>query len=113
MMVKSVLVHWTPSLNDRSKLKGQNTDVKSGSGISVGLSLKPHSPSWPHTDTAAVYLDVGWPATDTVAIYLDLGCPRTDTSAVYLDLGWPGTDTAAVYLDVGWPVTDTAAVYWM
>ena len=31
------------SLNNRSKLKGQYTDVKSGSGISVGPSLKPHS----------------------------------------------------------------------
>ena len=29
--------------NDRSKLKGQYTDVKSGSGISVGPSLKPDS----------------------------------------------------------------------
>ena len=27
-----------PSLNDRSKLKGQYTDAKSGSGISVGPS---------------------------------------------------------------------------
>ena len=34
---------WAPSLNDRSKLKGQYTDVKSGSGISVGSSLKPQS----------------------------------------------------------------------
>ena len=42
-MVKSVLLRWTPSLNDCSKLKGQYTDVKSGSGISVGPSLKPQS----------------------------------------------------------------------
>ena len=36
-------MEWKPSLNDCSKLKGQYTDVKSGSGISVGPSLKPHS----------------------------------------------------------------------
>ena len=42
-MVKSVLLRWMPSLNSRSKLNGQYTDVKSGSGISVGPSLKPHS----------------------------------------------------------------------
>ena len=30
-------------LNDPIKLKGQYTDVKSGSAISVGPSLKPHS----------------------------------------------------------------------
>ena len=40
--MKSVLLRWTPSLNDCSKLKGQYTDVKSGSSISVGPSLKPH-----------------------------------------------------------------------
>ena len=27
-MMKSVLLLWTPSLNDRSKLKGQCTDVE-------------------------------------------------------------------------------------
>ena len=41
--MKSVLLRWAPSLNDCSKLKGQYTDVKSCSGISVGPSLKPHS----------------------------------------------------------------------
>ena len=35
--------HATVPLNDCSKLKGQYTDVISGSGISVGPSLKPHS----------------------------------------------------------------------
>ena len=40
-MVKSVLLRWTSSLNDRSKLMGQYIDVKSGFGISVGPSLKP------------------------------------------------------------------------
>ena len=44
MMMKSVLLLWMPSLNDRSKLKGQYTDVKSGCGISVGPSLNPHGP---------------------------------------------------------------------
>ena len=34
---------WTPSLDDRSKLKGQYTDVKSGCGTSVGPSLNPNS----------------------------------------------------------------------
>ena len=34
--MKSVLLLWTPSLNDRSKLKGECPDVKSGCGISVG-----------------------------------------------------------------------------
>ena len=43
MMMKSVLLLWTPSLNNRSKLKGQYTDIKSGCGISVGSSLKPQS----------------------------------------------------------------------
>ena len=41
--MKSVLLRWAPSLNDRSKLKGQYTDVNSGSGISVGPSQKPQS----------------------------------------------------------------------
>ena len=41
--IKYVLLLWTPSLNDRNKLKGQYTDVKSGSRISVGPSLKPNS----------------------------------------------------------------------
>ena len=41
--MKYVLLRWAPSLNDRSKLKGQYTDVKSGSGISVGPSLKSQS----------------------------------------------------------------------
>ena len=35
--------HDTVPLNDRSKLKGQCTDVKSGCGTSVGPSLNPHS----------------------------------------------------------------------
>ena len=34
---------WTVPLNNRSKLKGQCTDVKSGCGTSVGPSLNPHS----------------------------------------------------------------------
>ena len=38
-----VLLRWAPSLNDRSKLKGKCTDVKSGCGPSVGPSLSPHS----------------------------------------------------------------------
>ena len=42
-MIKSVLLRWTPSLNDRSKLNGQYTDVKSACGTSVGHSLNPHS----------------------------------------------------------------------
>ena len=33
-MMKSVLLHWTPSLNDSSKLKGQCTDDKSGCSTS-------------------------------------------------------------------------------
>ena len=41
--VKSVLLLWTPSLNDCSKLKGECTAVKSGCGPSVGPSLNPHS----------------------------------------------------------------------
>ena len=40
-MVKSVLLRWMSSLNDHSKLKGQFTAVKNGSGISVGPSLAP------------------------------------------------------------------------
>ena len=36
--MKSVLLIWTSSLNDRSKLKGQDTDVKSGCGTSEGWS---------------------------------------------------------------------------
>ena len=42
-MMQSVLLRWTPSLNHRSKLKGECTDVKSGCGTSVGPSLNPHS----------------------------------------------------------------------
>ena len=41
--IKSVFLRWMPSLNDRSKLKGESTDVKSGCGASVGPSLNPHS----------------------------------------------------------------------
>ena len=37
---------WAPSLNHRSKLKGQCTDVKSGCVTSVGPSLNPHSLSF-------------------------------------------------------------------
>ena len=40
-MMKYVLLRWAPPLNDRSKLKGQCTDVKSGCVTSVGPSLKP------------------------------------------------------------------------
>ena len=40
-MMKSGLLLWTPSLNNRSKLKGQYTDVKSGCGTSVGPSINP------------------------------------------------------------------------
>ena len=42
----------TVTRNDRSKLKGQYTDVKSGCGPSVGPSLKPQSQLkqlWPNT----------------------------------------------------------------
>ena len=42
--MKSVLLRWASSLNDHSKLKGQYTDVKKGSSIYVGPSLKPHGP---------------------------------------------------------------------
>ena len=42
-MMKSVLLRWAPSLNHRSKLKGQYTDVKSGCVTSVGPSLHPLS----------------------------------------------------------------------
>ena len=41
--MKSTLLRWTPSWNDRSKLKGQYTDVQSGCGTSVGPSLNPKS----------------------------------------------------------------------
>ena len=37
-MMKSVLLLWTPSFIDRSKLKGQYTVVKGGCGPSVGSS---------------------------------------------------------------------------
>ena len=39
------LLLWTSSLNDRSKLKGQCSDVKIGCGTSEGPSLNAHSPS--------------------------------------------------------------------
>ena len=41
--MKSVLLRWAPSLNVRSKLQGQCTDVKSRCVTSVGPSLNPHS----------------------------------------------------------------------
>ena len=41
--MKSVLLIWTSSLNDRSKLKGQYTDVKSGCNTSGWPSLNHHS----------------------------------------------------------------------
>ena len=44
--MKFVNLLWTPSLNDRSKLKGQCTDVKSGCGSSIGPCLSPHSLSF-------------------------------------------------------------------
>ena len=52
----SVLLRWAPSLNDRSKLKGQCTDVKSGCGPSVGPSLNPHSLSLKQKSRATVPL---------------------------------------------------------
>ena len=42
-MMKSVLLRWVPSLNNRSKLKGHCKDVKSGCTTTVGPSLNPHS----------------------------------------------------------------------
>ena len=42
-MMKSVLLLWAASLNDRNKLKGQYTDVKSGCVTSVRPSQNPHS----------------------------------------------------------------------
>ena len=41
--MKSVLLRRTSSFINRSKLKGQYTDVKSGYGTSVGPSLNPQS----------------------------------------------------------------------
>ena len=38
-----VLLRWTPSLNKRSKLKGQRKTVKFGSYTSLVPSLAPHS----------------------------------------------------------------------
>ena len=43
MMMKFVLLGWMPSLNNRSKLKGECIDVKSGCGTSEGPSPNPHS----------------------------------------------------------------------
>ena len=42
-MMTSVLLRWTPSLNNCSKLKRECTDVTSGCRISVGPRLNPHS----------------------------------------------------------------------
>ena len=42
-MMKSVLLRWTPSLNNCSKLKGECIDVKSGCSTSVGPTLNPQS----------------------------------------------------------------------
>ena len=44
-MMKFVLLQQTLSLNDRSKLKGQYTDVKNGCVTSVGPCLNPQSVS--------------------------------------------------------------------
>ena len=55
----SVLLRWVPSLNDRSKLKGQYTDVKSGCVKSVGPSLTPHSLSLIQKSRATVPLSTG------------------------------------------------------
>ena len=41
--MSSVLLRWTPSLNKRSKLKGQRKTVKFGSYTSLVPSLEPHS----------------------------------------------------------------------
>ena len=42
-MMKSVLLRWEPSLNDRSKLMGECTDLKGGCVTLVGPSLNPQS----------------------------------------------------------------------
>ena len=42
-MMKSVLLRWAPSLNERNKLKGQCADLKSGCVTSLGPSLNPQS----------------------------------------------------------------------
>ena len=41
--MNSVLLRWTPSLNIRSKLKGQRKTIKFGSDTSLVPSLAPHS----------------------------------------------------------------------
>ena len=56
----SVLLRWVPSLNDRSKLKGQYTDVKSGCVTSVGPSLTPHILSLKQKSRATVPLRCYW-----------------------------------------------------
>ena len=57
--MKSVLLRWTPSLNDRSKLKGECTDVKSGCVTSEGPSLNPHSLSLKNFSRDTVPLNDG------------------------------------------------------
>ena len=52
-MMKSVLLRWKPSLNNRSKLK---LKVKSGCVTSVGPSLNPHSLSQKQKSRATVPL---------------------------------------------------------
>ena len=54
--IQSVLLRWVPSLNIRSKLKGQCTDVKSGCVTLVRPSLSPHSLSWKQKSCATVPL---------------------------------------------------------
>ena len=44
--MNSVLLRWTPSLNIRSKLKGQLKTIKFGYDTSLEPSLAPHSLSW-------------------------------------------------------------------
>ena len=56
MRILKVLLRRMSSLNDRSKLKGQYTDVKSGCGLSVGHSLHPHSLSLKNVSRATVPL---------------------------------------------------------
>ena len=41
--MNSVLLRWAPSLNIRSKLKGQRKTIKFGSDTSLVPSLAPHS----------------------------------------------------------------------
>ena len=76
----SILLWWAASLNDRSKLKGQYTDVKSGCVTSVRPSLTPPQSQFENFSRATVPFNWTFSSTSTLFV---LGCMEPCCNADY------------------------------